>query len=243
MNRTVSCYNLRAASLFVCLAGFLFTTFASRALADDHGANPAVTYTTAAQGSAPIRRSLVDTSSGQVYVYTGGLLPAGSHLATLQYMFDFTQEGNTTGFITPILFEATTVEGFTIYTVAGIGKSFGVKLAPGLQAIPFNIIEGKSVTTDGSFTFGFINAMVNSNGVPVAISPGTVDMNDPANTGQGTGGVGTTNNWAATATSAPPSPVVTLGTTFGGPGSSVAFTFVPPYRTYSAQAYVTVVIP
>jgi hypothetical protein len=158
-------------------------------------------------------------------------------------MFDFTEEGNTTGYITPILFETSSVDGFTIYTVAGIGKSFKVKLAPGIQAIPFNIIEGTGMAINGRFTFGFINAMVNSSGVPVAISPGTVDMNDPANSGEGTGGAGTTNNWVATATSAPPSPVVTLGTTFGGPGSSVAFTFLPPYRTYSAQAYVTVVIP
>jgi hypothetical protein len=97
--------------------------------------------------------------------------------------------------------------------------------------------------TNGQCTFGFINASVNSNGVPIETSPGTVDMNDPASGGAGTGGPGTTNNWAAT-NSATPNPVVTLGTTFGAPGAKVDIAFYwPPYRTYSAQAWMTVITP
>jgi hypothetical protein len=160
-----------------------------------------------------------------------------------EYMFDFTEEGNTTGFITPIIFETSTVEDFTIYTVVGRGKSFEVQLGPGVQRFAFKVLEGTKTISNAQCTFGFINASVNSSGVPVETSPGTVDMNDPANGGEGTGGPGTTNDWTATS-STTPSPVVTLGTTFGAPGATANFTFSwPPYRTYSAQAWMTVITP
>jgi hypothetical protein len=32
--------------------------------------------------------------------------------------------GNTTGYITPLLFEYTSVDGYTVYSVAGVGKGF-----------------------------------------------------------------------------------------------------------------------
>jgi hypothetical protein len=155
-------------------------------------------------------------------------------------MFDFTEEGNTTGFITPIIFGTSNVEDSTIYTVVAIGKSFKVQVGSARQRLPFEVVEGTKTIANAQSTFGFINASVNSSGVPVETSPGTVDMNDPANTGTGTGGPGTTNDWAATSTT--PSPVVTLGTTFGAPGATADVTFFwPPFRTYSAQAWMTVV--
>jgi hypothetical protein len=245
MYRIISYYDKPGSvRLLGCLVSFMFIAFGPRALAGDKMANPAISYTTTSQGSAPIHRSQVDTSAGQVYIYTGGFLPAGGHPAVIEYMFDFTQEGNTTGFITPILLGTSTAEAFTIYTVVGIGKSVAVQLGPGKQKIPFDVIEGNKVITDGQTTFGFINASVNSTGIPVEISPGTVDMNDPANGGEGTGGPGTTNQWEATATTAEASPVVTLGTTFGAPGANANFSFFwPPYRTYSAQAWITVATP
>ena len=244
MYRIEFCYsNPRTVRLLGCFAALLFTAIGSRALAGDNTPNPAINYITTSQGSEPIHRSQVDTSVGQVYIYTGGFLPAGAHPAMFEYMFDFTEEGNTTGFITPIIFETSTVEDFTIYTVVGIGKSFEVQVGSARQRLPFEVVEGTKMITNAQCTFGFINASVNSSGVPVETSPGTVDMNDPASPGAGTGGPGTTNDWTATS-STTPSPVVTLGTTFGAPGATANFTFSwPPYRTYSAQAWMTVITP
>ena len=244
MYRLVFSYsNPRTVRLLGCFTVLLFTAIGSRALAGDNTPNPALNYVTTSQGSEPIHRSQVDTSPGQVYIYTGGFLPLGGHPAVFKYVFDFTEEGNTTGFITPIIFETSTVADFTIYTVVGIGKSFEVQLGSGMQTIAFKVLEGTKMITNAQCTFGFINARVNSNGVPVETSPGTVDMNDPANGGEGTGGPGTTNDWAVTS-SATSSPVVTLGTTFGAPGATADFAFYwPPYRTYSAQAWMTVVTP
>jgi hypothetical protein len=98
------------------------------------------------------------------------------------------------------------------------------------------VIEGTKVSTKRRFTFGFINAMVNSSGVPVETSPGAVDMDNPADGGDGVGGAGTTNDWEATANWATPNPVVAPGTTFGASGSGADYIFFESYRTYSAQA-------
>lgn len=195
-----------------------------------------------AQGSTTIQRSQLDSWSGQVYIYVGGHLPVGTNLFAFRYLFGATSDsGNTTGYVTPILLEYWSVEAFTVYAVVGIGNGFPVALSSVLQTIPFDIIEGIKVPTGGNFTFGYINALVDSNGIPVETSPGTVDMDNPADTGEGLGGAGTTNDWIATANLATPHPVVTLGTTFGA-GPTADFPIVNPYRTYSAQAY-GVVIP
>jgi hypothetical protein len=244
MYRIVSCFsNPRTVRLLGCITCALVIAFAfgSRALAGDSTTNPAINYITTGHGSEPIVRSELDTSAGQVYIYTGGFLPVGAHPAMFEYMFGSTAESALSGFITPILLESTTVESSTIYTVVGIAKGFAVKPGSAVQRIQFKMIEGIGMATNGQFTFGFINAMVNSSGVSTATSPGTVDMDDPAVGGEGVGGPGTTNAWGATATSGTPSPVVTLGTTFGAPGAGADFTFLLPYRTYSAQAFVTVV--
>jgi hypothetical protein len=242
MYRLVSCYgNLRTALLLGCSAGFCLTALESHALAGDNAPNPSLNYITTSQGSEPIHRPQVDTWPGQVYIYTGGFLPVGAHPASFQYVFDSTEEGNTTGFITPVLLESSSVEAFTVYRVVGIARSFRVQLNSGVQRIPFTMLEGIKMATQGNVTFGFINAAVDSNGVPIATSPGTVDMESPAHDGDGVGGPGTTNDWAATANADTPNPVVTLGTTFGASGAKVDFTFLAPDRTYSVQAWVTVV--
>jgi hypothetical protein len=197
-------------------------------------AAPAVTYTQVDEGSATTHRPNTDNDSGEVYIYVGGSFPTGTHPAAFRYLFDFTEEGNTTGYITPLLFEYTSVGSFTVYTVVGIGKGFEVTLNSAPQTIPFEVIQGTKVTTAGNFTFGYINATVNSSGVPVLTSPGTVDFNLSAQGGEGIGGAGTTNVWEVTASIPPPS-VVTLGTTFGDFGASVDYN-IQYSRTYSAIA-------
>jgi hypothetical protein len=197
-----------------------------------------------AQGSTVSPRSQLDSWFGQVYIYVGGHLPVGTNLLEFRYLFGATSDSsNTTGYITPILIEYWPVEAFTVYAVVGIGKGFPVTLSPVPQTIPFDIIKGIKVPTSGNFTFGYINALVDSNGVPVETSLGTVDFDNPSDKGEGLGGLGTTNDWIATANLATPHPVVSLGTTFGA-GLTADFPIVnPPYRTYSAQAYGVVVIP
>jgi len=224
---------LCAAMAVPCLALFSLAGFEPRALAGN---------ATNTQGSSLTHRSEVDEWTGQVNVYVGGALPVGTNLAAFQYLFDLTDAGNTTGYITPLLFEYHSVEAFTIFTVVGIGKGFEVKLRSVPQQIPFEVIEGTRVPTSGNFTFGYINAMVDSSGVPLLTSPGTVDVDNPTDGGLGAGGVGTRNDWLAS-NSFSPTPIVGLGTTFGAPGANTDYTFFLPYRTYSAQVFGIVVTP
>ena len=212
--------------------GLLLTAFWSSALAGDD----TTSYTPVAEGSTPTPRSVTDTFSGQVNIYVGGSFPAGTNLLYLQFLFDLTTAGNTFGYVTPVLFEYKPVEAFTVYTVVGIGRSFEVKLNSVAQSIPFDVIEGTKVPTNGNFTFGFVTAIVNSSGVPTATSPGVVDYDTPPDGGQGVGGPLTTNDWEWTIGEPGPPPVITLGTTFGLSGSNAGYALGMPYRTYSAAA-------
>ncbi|MGA3042469.1 MAG: hypothetical protein ABSF54_16930 [Bryobacteraceae bacterium] len=225
--------NLRAAIALGCMTGFSLTVFGSRAIAGDN----TTTYTPVAEGSTLTHRPEIDSWYGQVYIYVGGSLPVGTNVNGFQYLFDMAQQGGTTtGYITPLLFEFKPGEAYTIFTVVGIGEGFDVALNSLAQSIPFNKVEGTSVATGPNFTFGFINALVDSNGAPTATSLGAVDMVSPANGGEGVGGARTTNDWAAS-DSQSPTPVVALGTTFGAPGANTDYIFfAPPYRTYSARA-------
>jgi hypothetical protein len=235
MTRLGSCrVHCRAVLVLGLFIGCYLTAFASRALAGDHGAKPSTTYTPVAEGSSLTHRSQTDGSIGQVYIYVGAALPAGTNPIALQYLFDLTTKGNTAGYITPLLIEYQSVEAFTIYTVVGIGKSFEVQLNSTAHSIPFDIIEGVSVPTGSNFTFGFVNAAVESSGT-VLTSPGAVDYDNPTDGGQGVGGTGTTNDWLATSLG-PPYPAFALGTTFAAPGANADYSFVLPYRTYSARA-------
>jgi len=225
----------RKAIVFGCSFGLLLSAFGSLALADDNTAatKPAASNRLVAEGSTPTHRSQTDRSSGLVMIYVGGSLPAGTNLVALQYLFDLTTAGNTTGYITPLLFERTPGAINTVYTVAGIGKGFQVALSSTPQAIRFEVTEGLRVPPNGHFTFGFVNAGVNSSGVPITTSEGIVDFDQPADNGEGVGGTGTTNDWAVT-NSYSPSPVVALGTTFSVSGAD--YDFFPSSRTYSALA-------
>jgi hypothetical protein len=197
-----------------------------------------------AEGSTPTHRSDTDTDPGQVYIYVGGSLPAGTHLLELQYLFDHTSGGNTHGYITPLLFEFKPVESFTVFTVVGIGKGFEVQLGSAPQAIPFDVIEGIEAPTSGNFTFGWVTALVDSSGVQVVSSQGVVDFDTPSDPGHGSGGQLTTNDWAFDV-GGQGNPVVALGTTFsvyGGDYVDYVLNYPPAtqsaqsYRTYSAQA-------
>ncbi|MGA2591970.1 MAG: hypothetical protein ABSH32_18825 [Bryobacteraceae bacterium] len=230
---------IRAIFVFGCFVG-LSLTASPPALGGDNGATSTSSYTPVAEGSTPTHRSLTDTFSGQVNIYVGGSFPAGTNLVAFQYLFDLTTAGNTSGYITPLLFEYKPVEAFTVYTVVGIGRGFEIKqLGSVPQAIPFDVIEGTKVPTSGNFTFGFTTALVNSDGVPVATSPGVVDFDAPSDGGQGVGGPLTTNDWAITLGRPGPPPVVALGTTFGVYGADYALNSPAAqqsYRTYSARA-------
>jgi hypothetical protein len=225
----------RKVLVLVCSLILLVTALGSRAVADDN----TTTYTPVAEGSTPTHRTQTDNFSGQVNIYVGSSLPVGTHLIELQYLFDLTTEGNTSGYITPLLFESKSVEAFTVYTVVGIAKGLEVKLSSLPQAVPFEVIEGIRATTSGNFTFGFTTSLVDSSGVPVVSSPGVVDFDTPSDSGNGAGGPLTTNDWAFTLGEPGLPPVVTLGTTFAVYGADYALDSPPahqPYRTYSAQA-------
>jgi hypothetical protein len=197
----------------------------------------AATYTVVAQGSTPSHRSYEDTAYGQVYIYVGGSFPAGTYPAWFQFLFDFAgPDGNTTGYITPLLFERVPGEIYTYYVIAGIGQSFQVSgISPLPQTIPFKILEGVKITPNANYTFGFVNAMVDANGVQTASSAGVIDHDYPADSGAGVGGATTTNDWMVTFVNFEPK--VGLGATFGLSGSEASYDFYEAFRTYSALAY------
>jgi hypothetical protein len=203
-------------------------------LAGDKTVSPAATWAPVAEGSTTTTRAETDLDSGEVYIYVGGAFPALTHPVAFRYLFDFTESGNTSGYITPLLFEYSLVNGYAVYTVAGIGQGFRVDVNSAPGTIPFTVLEGTAVPPNANFTFGYVNAIVNSSGTPLVTSTGTVDFDIPADSGEGVGGSGTTNEWRVTAVS--PSPVVAIGTTFGPTGSGADYTFFPQSRTYSAQA-------
>ena len=213
----------RKTIVLVCSFGLL-TALGPYALAGDD------TTTSVAEGSSPSPRSVTDQEVAQLNIYVGGSLPVGTHLAAFQYLFGLTTFGNTSGYITPLLFEYKSVEAATVYTVVGIGKGFEVKLDQTPQSIPFDVIEGIAVPTGSNFTFGFITAIVNSSGVAVETSQGVVEFDTPSDTGEGAAGAGTTNDWVYSGGG----PVVALGTTFGL--ANADYTMGLPYRTYSAKA-------
>jgi len=211
-----------------CIVSFVFAASGSPALAD-----PVPAYTRVAEGSTPTHRSQSDRATGDIYVYIGGAFPPGTHLATFQYLFDLTTEGNTTGYITPLLFQFAPGEECTVFTLVGIGRGFEVELKSAPQAIPFEIIEGIKAPTNAHFTFGFINALVDSSGSLVETSSGVIDFDNPSDGGEGVGGTGTLNGWGASSAA---SPVATLGTTFAVSGCTADEIFINPTRTYSAAA-------
>ena len=136
------------------------------------------------------------------------------------------------------MFQRVPGEIHTLYVVVGIGEGFEVSSSSLPQTIPFRIVQGEPVTTNANYTFGFLNAMVDTDGVQTATSAGTVDYNVGFDSGEGVGGAGTTNDWteAPSATYVDSQVAVALGTTFGYSGSGATFSFYDS-RTYSALVY------
>jgi hypothetical protein len=217
---------------------FALTAFATTAIADDPSPSPG--ETTVAEGSAPVHRTQVDSNGGQTYIYVGGSFPSGTQPGRFEFLFDFpSADGSTSGYITPLLFERVAGELYTTYVIRGIGRSFTVNISSAPQTLPFEILEGTTVTPSGNYTFGFANALVNSSGQQIVGSAGAVDMDNPADSGAGVGGPGTTNHWSVTNVGDPPAqgPPSALGTSFGAPGSGADWTFYGSFRTYSMQAF------
>jgi hypothetical protein len=211
-----------------CSVGLLLTACGSSALAGDN----TTAYSPFAEGSTTTHRSVTDLNFGALNIYVGASLPVGTDLLALRFLFDTTQGGNTSGYLTPLLFEYKSVEAATVYTVVGIGKGFPVNLSSAPQEIPFELVAGSKVASGANFNFGFVMGIVNSSGVQVENGQGVVDFDgEYPDGGQGVGGVGTTNDWLYAQLA---SPNVALGTTFGL--ANADYTMGLPYRTYSAQA-------
>jgi hypothetical protein len=216
--------------VLACFIAF-FSGLSSRASAQE--SSTITGHSVVAEGSTLTHRSQTDLCYGQVYIYAGGVFPVGTIPFAFEYLFDSTDGGNTTGYITPLLLEWTSAG---VLTVVGIGNGFGVTLNSAAQGIPLSIVGGIKFAANKYFTFGYVNAIVDSSGVPVSTSQGTVDFDPAADSGTGDGGAGTTNVWAATGANCP-SISVPLGTTFGFSGFSADYPlFGAPYRTYSARA-------
>jgi hypothetical protein len=94
----------------------------------------------------------------------------------------------------PLLLERVAGPFYTVYVVRAIGQGFPVAINSSPQTIPFNIVEGVTRTPNAEFTFGYVNALVNTSGQEVMSSSGTVDMDYLADSGPGVGGPRTLNN-------------------------------------------------
>lgn len=191
------------------------------------------------EGSTVIPREALDSAFGQVYIYAGGSFDNGETVTTFSWLgipgiptFDFSGQR----YMTPLLFEQTSPG---IFVVRGFGAGQTVTSSAAVQSFTFNLQQGIGTTSSGLFTFGFINALVDSNGNRTLSSAGTVSMSETVTPGPGIGGPLTNNDWVFTATL--PSLTVALGTSFGKPGTTGATYPLDPNegfentdRTYSA---------
>lgn len=182
-------------------------------------------------GSATTSRPFVDLASGQVYIYAGGNFEPGVTVQTFHWLGDLFAGS---GFLTPLLFEETSPG---VYTVEGIGTGQTVTSSGSVQSFAFGLTAGTDTTTNGNWTFGFINGLVNTAGSQTNSSAGTVDVSIPAD---GLSGIAaaTTDNWLFTPSDA--NVTVGIGTTFGS-GVAADFALNNPGlgganqdRTYSA---------
>jgi hypothetical protein len=102
--------------------GFSLIILPSQVRAGDGATKATTSYTAVFDGSTLTHRELDDGAYAQVNIYVGAPLPVGTNLVALQFLFDETHVGNTSGYITPLLFEYRPLEAETLYTVVGIGK-------------------------------------------------------------------------------------------------------------------------
>lgn len=170
-------------------------------------------------GSDPKNRPYTDFSPGRLYIYTGGHLASDVRVSKF---FWFGDGFSGTRVMTPLLFEETE-EG--VFAVRGIGYGRRVASDSKTQIFNFGLLHGTDVTTNDKFTFGFINALVDSDGRPTYRSAGTVDYSRTYGSTPGLGGYTTTNDWMLTQnfldlSTAP-------GTTYGVVGTDARF---PLYR-------------
>lgn len=162
------------------------------------------------EGSTDVARSITDTAPMQVMIYNGGFFDNGVTVNTFKF---FDANGSGTRFVTPILFEETATGVFVVRAI-GATDTFSTNAD---QTFAFGLQAGSATTTSTLFTFGFIEAAVNSSGTVTTASTGGVDLNNPADVGTGVGGLGTTNDWIFTPT--PGSLDVTINSVFFRPGS------------------------
>jgi PEP-CTERM motif len=180
-------------------------------------------------GSTTTTRSNIDTSVGQVVIYTGGFFDSGQRVTTFSLLDDLSS-GNR--LLTPILFEQTSPG---LYTVRGVGTGETVPSPNVVQSFDFGLVFGTNVTSNANFTFGFITALVNGSGTQTSSSAGAVDLSPTVIAGTGVGGVGTTNDWRFTPSLA--NITIGLGTTFGAAGNFALNSGSGSFntdRTYSA---------
>jgi len=186
------------------------------------------------QGSTATSRTTTDIAVGQVYIYNGDVFPTGETVTTFNW-FGPTFSGSRD--LTPLLFS----DNNGIFTVVGIGSSTVVSGGMGSSSEAFGLQAGSSVT-GSTWTFGFVTGLTDSTGVLSSTSAGSVPHNSPVDSGAGID-PGSTNDWVFTPSLSGIN--VTLGSTFGIPGSngSIDFTLNNPNnggssvdRTYSANA-------
>jgi hypothetical protein len=187
------------------------------------------------EGSPQINRNNLDVATGQVFIYDGGFFNNNEQVTTFSWLGDMFAGSR---FMTPILFQETSAG---VFTVVGIGTGRTVTSNGGIQSFAFGLVSGTDTTAgSGMFFFGFVNALLNSNGTQSSASMGTVDMNIPLSACCGVDG-SSSNDWIFTPTTTPPT--VAVGTTFFQPGVGGASgnfmlnsgTGTQQDRTYSAQ--------
>ena len=193
------------------------------------------------EGSTSVAgRTLTDTALGQVMIFNGDFfLNAGETVTTFSF---FNGNGSAGKFVTPILFtEGAGPNG--VFTVVAIGTTDTT--VAGLNTFLFNSVNGSPVISGPNFTFGFIEAAVDTNGNQTTSSTGGVDLNNPLDGGTDvTGDGGSTNDWVFTPTPGSGGVNIHIGTTFNIPTGSNAGTFAlnrstlggfSQDRTYSAN--------
>jgi hypothetical protein len=164
------------------------------------------------EGSTATARTFTDSALGQVMIFNGDFFNNGVTVTT--FTLQDSNFGQGAKFVTPILFEETSSG---VFVVRGIGTTDTVTPGAVSQAFAFGLVNGIGTTSSGLFTFGFIEAAVNSSGTQTTSSTGGVDLNNPFDGGTGVSGVGT-NDWVFTPTPGSGFTNVALGTTFNIPG-------------------------
>ncbi len=183
-----------------------------------------------AEGSATVPGDSSDGAYGQVYIYGGGHFNSGVQVRSITW---YSNLSGGASLITPILFEQTGTSP-AVYTIRGVGATVNSTNSTSPQTAPFVLLYGTDKTTNGNFTWGFVNSSVNASGVQGATSAGAVDFTSNNLTGPGVGGEGTTNEWYFTPSSFGPSITLNLGYGFGLGGGGNFSLYTGGARNYSA---------